>query len=119
MPIVNSVSKGKKLFVSEFFCPNCFVFRPYEPKPISKPIAFYPISSIGTHEPDHVIECQVCMKAFDSEILTRNLQSLLKLVCAAEYQLDQGISPGYLKLQLVSDGLKESFADQLISLAQH
>jgi hypothetical protein len=118
MPILNSVYTGKKLLVSEFFCPNCFVLRPYEPKPISKPIAYYPSSSAGTDEPDHVIECQVCKKAFDPEILTRNLQSLLKLVCAAEYQLDQGISPAYLKLQFVSDGLKESFADQLISLAQ-
>jgi hypothetical protein len=113
MPIVNSVYKAKKLFVSEFFCPNCFVFQPYELKPISQAIAFCPISFVGTNEPDHVIECKVCKKAFDPEILTRHIQSLLKLVCAAEYQLDHGIPPGYLKLQLVSDGLKESFADRL------
>jgi hypothetical protein len=119
MPITNSVRKGKKSFVSEFFCPNCFVFRPYELKPISKQTAFYAISFVGTNEPDHVIECEVCKKAFEPEVLTRNIKLLLKLVCAAEYQLDQGISPGYLKLQLVSDGLKESLADKLISLAQH
>ena len=119
MPIVNSVYKGKKLFLSEFFCPNCFVLRPYELKPISKAKAFSPISFVGTNKPDDVIECKVCKKAFNPEILTRHIQSLLRLVCAAEYQLDQGISPEYLKLQLVSDGLKENFADQLVSLAQH
>jgi hypothetical protein len=51
--------------------------------------------------------------------LKRNIQILFKLVSAAKYQLDQGTSPGYLKLQLISDGLKEGFADRLITLAQH
>jgi hypothetical protein len=32
--------------------------------------------------------------------------------------LDTGISPGFLKLQLMSDGLNEGFAEKLISLAQ-
>ena len=118
MPIINSVYKDKKLFACEFFCPHCFVIRRYYLKPMSKEIAFTPIPFVGTNEPDHVIECEACKKAFDPEILARNIQSLLKLVRVAERQLDHGISPGYLKLQLVSDGLKESFVEKLITLAQ-
>ena len=119
MPIINSVYKGKKLFASEFFCPNCFVIRPYDLKPMSKELMFYPIPFLESNEPGHVVECKVCKSAFDPEILQRNIQSLVKLAGAAKYQLDKGISPGYLKLQLISDGLQESFADKLISLAQH
>lgn len=119
MPIVNSVYKSKKSFMSEFFCPHCFVIRPYHLKPMSKDIIFCPISVLESNEANHVIECQVCKNAFAPDILKRNIQSLFKLAGAAKYRLDQGISPGYLKLQLISDGLQESFADSLISLAQH
>ena len=118
MPILNSVYKGKKLFVSEFFCPNCFVIRPYDLRPTSKELTFYPIPFLETREAFDVIECQECKNVFDPEILKRNIQSLLKLAGIAKYQLDQGIAPGFLKLQLISDGLQESFADQLITLAQ-
>ena len=86
---------------------------------MSKELMFYPIPFLESNEPGHVVECKVCKNAFDPEILMRNIQSLFKLAGAAKYQLDKGISPGYLKLQLISDGLQESFADKLISLAQH
>ena len=119
MPIVDSVYKGKKLFMSEFFCPHCFVIRPYNLKPMSLDITFYPIPILESNEVNHVIECQVCKNAFDPEILRRNIQSLFRLVGAAKYQLDLGISPGFLKLQLISDGLQESVADNLINLATH
>lgn len=119
MPIVNSVYKSRKSFASEFFCPNCLVTRPYEIKPMSKELMLYPIPFIDANEPGHVIECQFCKNAFDPEILRRNIQSLFKLADAAKHRLDTGISPGYLKLLLMSDGLNESFADTLITLAQH
>lgn len=118
MPIINSVYKGKKLFVSEFFCPHCFGMRSYDIKPMSKAIIFCPIPFLEANEPSHVIECQTCNNAFDPEILTRYIQSLFRLAGAAKYQLDQGISPGFLKLQLISDGLQESYADNLIAIAQ-
>ena len=119
MVIINSVYKGKKLFVSEFFCPNCFVIRPYDLKPMSKELTFYPIPFLETKESFDVVECQACKNAFNPEILRRNIQRLLKLVGTAKYQLDQGISPGFLKLQFISDGLQESVAEKLITLAQH
>ena len=119
MPILNSVYKGKNLFVSEFLCPNCLVVRSYDIKPMSKEITFYSIPLLEESIPAHVIECQVCKNAFNPEVLQRNIQSMLRLAGAAKHKLDQGISPGYLKLQLISDGLKESFADKLISLAKH
>jgi len=118
MSIVNSVYKNKKLFACEFFCPHCLVIRPYNLKPRSKEIAYCPIPNVGTNEPDHVIECKLCRKAFDPEILARNIQGLLKLICTAERQLDRGVSFGYLKLQLASDGLAESFVENMITLAQ-
>jgi hypothetical protein len=119
MVILNSVYKGKKLFVSEFFCPHCFVIRPYILKPMSKELMFYPIPFLETSEASDVVQCQECKNVFDPEILKRNIQSLLKLAVTAKYQLEQGISPGFLKLQLINDGLQESFADRLITLAQH
>jgi len=119
MPILNSVYRGKKLFVSEFFCPNCFVIRPYDIKPMSKDMTLYVIPFLERNAADHVIECQVCKSAFDPNILNRNIQGLFKLAGSAKQQLDQGISPGYLKLKFISDGLQESFADQLLILAQH
>ena len=119
MPILNSVYYGKKLFASEFFCPNCLVVRPYAIRPMSKEMTFFTIPLLETNETDHVIVCQGCKKGFDPEVLKRNIQSLFKLVGAAKGQLDQGISPGYLKLKLMSDGLKEVVVDQLITLAQH
>jgi hypothetical protein len=119
MPILNSVYKGKNLFASEFFCPNCFAVRPYELKPMSKEMTLYAIPFLESNEASHVIECKVCKNAFDPDILKRHIQSLFKLVGTAKYQLEQGISPGYLKLQLISDGLQENFADELITMAQH
>src|SRR5215216_2852208 len=119
MPILNSVYKGKKLFVSEFFCPHCFVIRPYCLKPMSKELRFKPIPFLETSATSDVVECQVCKNAFDPEILKRNIQSLFKLAGTAKYQLDHGLSPGFLKLQLMSDGLQEGFAEELITLAQH
>ena len=119
MPILNSVYKGKKLFMSEFLCPNCLVVRPYDLKPMSKEIVFYPVPFLETNDAHHVIECRACKKAFDPEVLKRNIQSLFKLASAAKHQLDRGISPAYLKLQLISDGLQEGFVDRLINLAQH
>lgn len=119
MVILNSVYKGKKLFVSEFFCPHCFVIRPYALKPMSKELMFYPIPFLETSEASDVVQCQACKNVFDPEILKRNIQSLLKLTGTARSQLDKGISPGFLKLQLISDGLQESFAENLIALAQH
>jgi hypothetical protein len=86
---------------------------------MSKEIILYPIPFMDENEPGHVIECQSCRNAFNPEILTRHLQSLLKLASAAKHQLDTGMTPGFLKLQLMSDGLQESFADRLISLALH
>jgi hypothetical protein len=118
MPIVNSIYQSKKLFSSEFFCPNCRAIRSYSLKPMSKNISLSPIPFEDTHEPSDVIECHACGTAFDPDILLRNIQSLFKLAGTARYQLDKGISPGFLKLQLISEGLNESFADQLISLAQ-
>ena len=118
MPIVNSVYKGKKLFVSEFFCLHCFGVRCYNLKPFSKEMIIYPIPFLEENEPRHVIECQICKNVFDPEVLNRNIQSLLKLASKAKYQLDWGVSPAFLKLQLVSEGLQESFAEKLIMLAQ-
>jgi len=86
---------------------------------MSQEITFYPIPFLESNEPSHVVECKVCKNAFDPEILKRNIQSLFKLAGAAKYQLDKGVSPGYLKLHFISDGLQESFADKLITLAQH
>ena len=119
MSIINSVYTGKKLFASEFFCPNCFVMRPYDLKPMSKELTFYPIIFLETRGVRDVVECKVCKNAFDPEILRRKIQSLFKLGSSAKQQLDQGIFPGYLKLKFISDGLQESFADKLIDLAQH
>lgn len=119
MAIINSVYQGKKLYVSEFVCPNCLVIRPYKLKPMSKGLTFYPIAFLETNEASDGVECQECKNAFDPAILNRNIQRLLRLAVAAKYQLDQGISPAYLKLQLISDGLQESYADKLIILAQH
>ena len=119
MPIVNSIYKSRKLFASEFFCPNCLVTRPYDIKPMSGDIILYPIPFMEANEPGHVIECRSCGNAFNPEILMRNVQSLFRLAGTAKFQLDKGISPGFLKLQLMSDGLDESFAAKLVSLAQH
>ena len=117
MPIVNSNFKSQKLFASEFFCPNCRAIQPYVLKPRSGEIILAPLSFTDTKQPDDVIECRSCKTVFNPDILLRNIQSLFKLAGTAKYQLDKGISPGFLKLQLVSEGLNESFAEQLISLA--
>ena len=119
MPIVDSVYKCKSLFASEFFCPNCLVIRTYKIKPMAKDMTFYPISFLEPNEANHAIECQVCKKLFDPDILNRNNQSLFKLAGAAKSQLDHGITPGAIKLRLMSDGLNEPFVDSLLTLAQH
>ena len=119
MPIVNSVYKSQKLFASEFFCPSCLVIRAYEIKPMSREIILTSIPFMEADEPAHVVECKFCRKALDPEILTRSVQSLFRLAGTTKYKLDQGISPGFLKLQLMSDGLQESLAEKLISLAGH
>ena len=117
MPIVNSVYKGKQLFTSEFICPHCLVIRRYRIRPVSESAALSPVAFLESSEPTHVIECQDCKNAFDPEVLRRNIQSLFKLAGSARSRLDQGTAPGYLKLQLVSDGLKESLVDKLLTFA--
>ena len=118
MPIVNSVYKSQKSYASEFFCLNCLVTRPYEIKPMSAEILLYPIPFMDSNEPSHVIECRFCRNAFAPEILSRSIQNLFRLAGTAKFQLDKGISPGFLKLQLMSDGLNERFVEKLIGLAQ-
>jgi hypothetical protein len=118
MPILNSVYKGKKLFTSEFFCPNCFVIRNYEIKPRPNDVTLYPIPFVEKNEPSHVIECQFCKNVFDPQLLKRSVQNLLKLVVSVKCQLERGITPGSLKLRLMSDGLKEVAVDRLLTLAQ-
>jgi hypothetical protein len=86
---------------------------------MSNELTFSRVHFLEENEPSHVIVCQDCTYAFDPEILTRHMQSLLRLACSARSRLDQGISPGFLKLQLMSDGLQESLADNLIAVAQH
>jgi hypothetical protein len=86
---------------------------------MSKELMFCVIPFLEANEPSHVVECQECNNAFDPEILRRNIQSLLKLTGTAKYQLDRDISPGFLKIQLISDGLQENFAEKLITLAQY
>ena len=101
MPVLHSVYQSKQLFASEFFCPNCRAIRPYDHKSM----------------PDDKIECRSCKITFEADMPMRCIQSLYKLAGTARYQLDKGIAPGFLKLQLISEGLNEFFADQLISLA--
>ena len=86
---------------------------------MSKDLTLSPISFLESQAVDHVIECQDCRNAFDPQILDRSIQSLYKLARAAKRQLEEGISPRELKLQLLSDGLQENFVDSLISLALH
>jgi hypothetical protein len=117
MPIVNSVFKSKNSFASEFFCPHCLATRPYELKAMSEEILLLPFPGLSTSDPAHVVECRACHYAFDPEILTRNIQSLIKLTDSVRSRLDKGVSPGFLKLEMLSDGLNESFAEQLIHLA--
>ena len=119
MPIVNSIYQSKKLFASEFFCPNCRAIQPYQLKPRSEETILSPLPFRDSNPPKDVIECLCCKTAFDPDILLRNIQSLFKLTGTAKYQLDKGITPGFLKLQLISEGLNEIFADQLVSLALH
>ena len=59
MPIINSVYTGKKLFASEFFCPNCFAVRPYGIKPMTKEMTFNVVPFLESNEASHVIECLV------------------------------------------------------------
>ena len=117
MPIVNSVCKSQKLFASKFFCPNCRAIQPYALKPRSEEIMLAPLPFTDASQPNDVVECLCCKTVFDPDILMRNIQNLFKLAGTAKYQLDKGISPGFIKLQLISEGLNESFADQLINLA--
>ena len=119
MPTLNSVYEEKSSSAPEFYCPYCLLPRPYDFKRMSKEITLYAIPLLATSEPSHVIECQVCRNAFGSQILQGNIQFLVRLAGSARRQFDKGISPSDLKQQLVSDGLKESYVEKLITLAQH
>lgn len=72
-----------------------------------------------TNERTQVIECQSCKNSFDSGILKPGNQSLFKLVAATRTKLLTGMSPGSLKVRMMSDGLREEFIDKLIGLAQN
>ena len=101
MSIANSFYQSQNLFSSEFFCPNCRALRPYDHKRM----------------PEDMIECRFCKTSFDADMPMRCIQSLYKLAGTTKYELDKGMSPGFLKLQLISEGLNENFAEQLIRLA--
>ncbi len=108
-----------ELAAPEFYCPNCHLRRPYEIKRASEAHMIYAILFFEAQDLTQVVECQVCKNGFDPEILKPSHQSLFKLVAATRRQLLDGTSPGSLKVKLMSDGLKEDFINQLISLAQN
>lgn len=119
MPIRNSVFKRNGFFISEFYCPKCLETQTYAIRPMSEKVTFYQLAFFESGGAEHVVECQHCKKAFDPGILNRSIQRLLKLAGAAKCRFDQGISREEFKQQLLSDGLPESFVDQILSLAQH
>jgi hypothetical protein len=86
---------------------------------MSERVTLSTVPFLESTEPTHVIECRDCKNSFDPEVLKRSSQSLFKLAGSARHQLNQGTAPGYLKLQLVSDGLRESLVDQLLTFALH
>ena len=119
MLINSSNEKETKLPIREFYCPNCHGHRPYKIKAQSEIelVCVIPIYHAG--ESTQVVECQVCKNGFDAAILHSSNQFLFKLVAVARSQLLTSTSPGSLKVQLMSDGLKEEFVDKLIGLAQN
>ena len=106
-----------ELTVAEFYCPNCHTRRPYEVKPVTEVHIVCAIPLFGTDKLTHAVECQSCKNGFDPEILKPGNQSLFRLVAAARNQILTGISPGSLKVRLMSDGLKEELVDKIIMLA--
>jgi hypothetical protein len=114
---LRSTSKEEDLFEPHFYCPKCYVQRPYEVKLASIDFTFYFIPLFETKNLDKFVVCRVCQKGFDPDILIPSNQSLFKLVGATRHELLHYSSPGSLKLKLMSDGLKEEFVNKLITLA--
>lgn len=110
--------KEQELPCLEFFCPKCFDRRAYMIKPASKDIPPFVIPLFEARKLTELIECQMCKKGFDPNVLKPSNQSLFKLVSATRDELLHRSSPGAVKLRLMSDGLNEVVADKLISLAQ-
>ena len=105
------------LSTPEFYCPNCHARRIYELKPASEVDFICVIPLFGTGDFTHVAECQACKNGFDPEVVKPSNQSLFRLVAQTRNELFTGMSPGSLKVRLMSDGLKEEVVDKLIMLA--
>jgi hypothetical protein len=110
--------KKKETVPLHFFCPKCDQLSPYSLKPASVDFTFYFIPLFEATTLHEFVVCQVCKKGFDPRILAPGNQSLFKLAWATKCQLSH-FSPEALKTKLVSQGLKETLIDKLITLAQN
>jgi hypothetical protein len=102
---------------SEFYCPNCQTQRLYVIKPIVDVSMVCVIPLFHSKDNTQAVECQVCKNGFDPEILSPSNRSLFRLVAVTRSQILNGITPGSIKVRLMSDGLKEGFVDKIIGLA--
>lgn len=119
MLYLNSETQEQKISVPEFYCPNCHTSRPYKLKKASEVEIICVLPLYHAEVTAQVMECQVCKNGFYTVITHPSNKMLFKLVAAARSQLLTGTSPGSLKVELMSDGLKEEFIDRLITLAQN
>jgi hypothetical protein len=115
---LNNNTAAYELYPHQFYCPKCFVKRPYTLKPVSVKTSFYYIPLFENEALNHVVECKAYKRGFDPRILKPYYQNLFKLAGAARRETLEASSLKILKKELAAAGIKEEYAEKLIMLAQ-
>lgn len=118
--IWGSKGKAKEIGAGIFYCPNCTSSQNYKHYELGKYFTLYFIPLFQTSKITEYIDCQRCKTSFKTEVLNYNLgaqQRIREMLGGIKRELDNGVSANILYQFLLTKGLSQGEAENLISMA--
>lgn len=118
--IWGSKGKAKEIDAGVFYCPSCNSLQNYIHYELGKYFTLYFIPLFQTSKITEYIDCQGCKTSFKTEILSYNTgaqQRIREMLGGIKQELDNGVSVNVLYQFLLTKGLSEGQAENLIGMA--
>jgi hypothetical protein len=106
----------------QFNCPHCGVERAYHHQRLQKyrALLFIPLSPEG--DPWELIECQVCGKTYNLDVLefkpSKPQKGAARLIGAVKAKLEKGYSEEYIIQDLIDQGVDPETAKNTVEIAK-
>ena len=110
-------TRHMELDAGEFVCPQCRSQAPYRRIRVATYFTLYFIPLFPTQEHGEHIRCERCRGAFRLEVLDLPRSQAEELRSSLDTTLKRGLALQKARLQLISTGLTEAEADQLVKNA--